>query len=109
MCHLTHVCACVQALSSPTKKNIEDALQGGVEAAELTSILPSHLQPPDSRHVPCLTPSMRLAGGKGYATCVQWHCVWGFNRLGTLPSSIQLVLDPAQGIKSLTFVYDAQG
>ncbi|KAL3130987.1 Ubiquitin C-terminal hydrolase 22 [Trebouxia sp. C0009 RCD-2024] len=41
-----------KALSSPTKKNIEDALQGGVEAAELTPILPAHLQPPDARSMP---------------------------------------------------------
>ena len=43
----------LQALSSPTKKNIEDALHGGVEAAELTDILPSHLQPADARYMTC--------------------------------------------------------
>ncbi len=41
---------CTQALSSPTRKNIEEALRGGVEANELTSVLPAHLQPPEPRY-----------------------------------------------------------
>lgn len=51
----------VQALNSPTKKNIDDALQGGVEAAELTSILPSHLQPLHARHAACQSPAPQYA------------------------------------------------
>ncbi|KAL0037564.1 hypothetical protein WJX77_002858 [Trebouxia sp. C0004] len=41
-----------KALSSPTRKNIEEALRGGVEANVLTSILPAHLQPSEPSGLP---------------------------------------------------------
>ncbi|KAL0047634.1 hypothetical protein WJX82_008089 [Trebouxia sp. C0006] len=41
-----------KALTSPTRKNIEEALRGGVEASELTSVLPAHLQPPQPSGLP---------------------------------------------------------
>ncbi|KAL0041778.1 hypothetical protein WJX79_004163 [Trebouxia sp. C0005] len=41
-----------KALSSPTRKNIEEALRGGVEATELTPVLPAHLQPPEPSGLP---------------------------------------------------------
>lgn len=45
-----------QALISPTDKNISDAMQGGVDAAELASVLPPHMLPATSRC--CFLPSL---------------------------------------------------
>lgn len=40
----------VQALVSPTDKNLRDALQGGVDAAELASVLPLDMYTADGRY-----------------------------------------------------------